>query len=181
MAAMPTVSLRRKQRHVGKGAPTRRAMYFATVAWLTWIPFLDSVRSVRLRPHQDAAQLERAPDIGERVTRIRHIVDAIEGPHYVEAVGGGNVFGGDPLEDETIAESRSRGLRSRSRDRSGVNARKRFRLRRNHSRSRISSARMTSRYRTSTSAESRSQVLRPSLSLKPVTPDRRTLQCSTLR
>ena len=116
MAAMPTVSLRRKQRHVGKGAPTRRAMYFATVAWLTWIPFLDSVRSVRLRPHQDAAQLERAPDIGERASRIRHIVDAIEGPHYVEAVGGGNVFGGDPLEDETIAESRSRGLRSRSRD-----------------------------------------------------------------
>ena len=78
--------------------------------------FLELVRSVRLRPHQDAAWLKRPLDIGERASRIRHIVDAIEGHHQVEAVGGGNVFGGDPLEDETIAESRSRGLRSRSRD-----------------------------------------------------------------
>jgi hypothetical protein len=42
MAAMPIASLRRKLRHVGEGVPIRRAMYFATVAWLISIPSLRS-------------------------------------------------------------------------------------------------------------------------------------------
>src|ERR1700738_3207109 len=83
--------------------------------------FLELVRSVRLRPHQDATWLERALDIGERASRIRHIVDAIEGHHQVEAVGGGNVLRGELLEDKTIADSGTRRLCPRSRDRRGVN------------------------------------------------------------
>ena len=38
MVAMPIASLRRKLRQVGEGLPTRRTMYFATVAWLILMP-----------------------------------------------------------------------------------------------------------------------------------------------
>jgi hypothetical protein len=42
MAAMPIASLRRKLRQVGEGLPTRRTMYFATVAWPTSMPSFKS-------------------------------------------------------------------------------------------------------------------------------------------
>jgi hypothetical protein len=44
------VSLRRKLRDVGEGVPTRRTMYFATVAWLTSIPSFNSSPWMRAHP-----------------------------------------------------------------------------------------------------------------------------------
>jgi hypothetical protein len=50
MATMPIASLRRKLRHVGEGVPTRRAMYFATVAWLILMPSCESSPWMRGAP-----------------------------------------------------------------------------------------------------------------------------------
>jgi hypothetical protein len=50
-AAMPIASLRRKLLHVDEGVPTRRTMYFATVAWLTSMPSFKSSPWIRGAPH----------------------------------------------------------------------------------------------------------------------------------
>ena len=55
MAAMPIASLRRKLRHVGEGVPTRRTMYFATVAWLTSMPSFKSSPWIRGAPERVSA------------------------------------------------------------------------------------------------------------------------------
>jgi hypothetical protein len=48
-------SLRRKLRHVGEGVPTRRTMYFATVARLTSMPSFKSLPWIRGAPQSGLA------------------------------------------------------------------------------------------------------------------------------
>jgi hypothetical protein len=68
MAAMPNASLRKKLRHVGEGLPVRRTMYFATVAWLT---FIGTGRNYKRKQRQAT----RGSD--ERITRS--MLDAPKG------------------------------------------------------------------------------------------------------
>jgi hypothetical protein len=78
--------------------------------------FFERIRGVGLRPQEDAVGLKRALDTGQGCPRMGHVVDAVEGEHEIEPISGRNALGGDLFKEETIRNSRSRGLGLRPRD-----------------------------------------------------------------